>query len=143
MAREAFFTMDLSLYTDSLTKLISAFEQTGWLISDAGAEHLPLHDDDDFDWQQDKLTEEELFSLIEEKQKCGELCGLILYHQETGRGIHLLARTTAEVMVSIDIYRKTICGDFTDISWYIENLAAKLEAIGCTVFSLEYHEVIG
>ena len=46
-------------------------------------------------------------------------------------------------MVNIIINRKTICGDFTDISWYIENIVAKLEDIGCPVQSLDYNEHIG
>ena len=143
MSREAYFTLDLSLYSENITDIIAAFNNAGWGWRDEVKEYLPLHDDDMFDYQEEQIPVEQLFSVIERKQECGELCGVRLYHRYSDRGIVLLAKNTKEVMVSIDINRKLLCGDFTDISWYVENIAAKLDYAGCTVFSLEYHEYIG
>ena len=143
MARESCFVLDCSLYTDSIVQLIRAFHQIGWSCFGDRKAFLPLHDDDNFDWQTLPITDEELLSLIAEKQACGELCGVILCHQHSDAGVSLLARNTKEVQLNPGINRKTVCGDFTDASWYIENIAAKLEEIGCTVQSMEYSEIIG
>ena len=46
-------------------------------------------------------------------------------------------------MLNLTINRKTVCGDLTDVSWYIEHTAAALERIGCTVQAINYSEIIG
>ncbi len=143
MAREADIILDCSLYSNSIALIISAFNQIGWGYSDKQKEYLPLHDDDNFNWETHTLSVDELLSIISDKQECGELCGVVLYHQSSDKGITILAQNTKEVMVNININRKIICKDFTDISWYIENIVAKLEDIGCTIESLRYSEVIG
>lgn len=105
MAREAYFVLDCSLYTDSIAEVISAFHRIGWSDPGDQKEFLPLHDEEDgFNWERQPLTAEELLSLVSEKQKCG---------------------------------------DFTDASWYIEQIAAKLEETGCIIQSVEYSEIIG
>ncbi len=144
MAREAYFVLDCSLYSNSIAKIVMAFNQIGWGYSGVQKEFLPLNDEEDgFNWETQPLTVEELLSMISEKQKCGELCGVILYHQDSDAGISLLAKDTKEVQISISINRKIVCKDFTDASWYIENIIAKLEGIGCIIQSVEYQEIIG
>ena len=139
MAREASLTMDLSLYSDSIAEILTAMHGIGW---ECTGEYLPLHDDDLFDWQ-DGLSAAELLALTAQKQAAGELCGAVLRHTESGRGVALLAENTADIMLNLTIHRKKLCGDFTDISWYMEQIAAKLEAAGCTVQSVRYTEQIG
>lgn len=143
MAREAYLILDCSLYTGSIAEMIRAFQQIGWDFADGQAEYLPLHDDDMFDWQAAPLSAEEVLAIISEKQACGELCGVILYHQDSDSGFSLLAKNTAEIMLNLSINRKTVCGGFTDVSWYLAHTAAELERIGCTVQAAEYSEIIG
>ena len=143
MAREAYLILDCSLYTDSIAEIIRAFQQIGWDFADGQAEYLPLHDGDLFDWQAAPLSAEAVLAVVKEKQQCGELCGVILYHRESDRGFSLLAKNTAEIMLDLTVNRKTVCGGFTDASWYIAHTAAELERIGCTVQRLEYSECIG
>ena len=143
MAREAYFVLDCSLYSNSIAKIILAFNQIGWGSSDNQKEYLPLHDDDNFNWESQSLSVTELLSIISDKQKCGELCGVILYHQNSDKGISILAQNTKEVQVNININRKIVCNDFTDASWYIENIIAKLEDNGCIIQSMNYQEIIG
>ena len=143
MAREAYFVLDCSLYSNSIAKIIMAFNQIGWSYSANQKEYLPLHDDDNFNWESQPLSDTELLSIISDKQECGELCGVILYHQYSDKGISILAQSTKEVQVNININRKIICDDFTDASWYIENIIAKLEESGCIIQSMNYHEIIG
>ena len=144
MARESYFVFDCSLYSNSIAQIIQAFNRIGWGYSGDQKEFLPLHDEEDgFNWETQALSDEELFSIISEKQACGELCGVILYHQDSDAGISLLAKDTKEVQINIVINRKTICGDFTDASWYIEHIAAKLEETGCIIQQMDYQEIIG
>lgn len=142
MGRQASLTLDCSLYSDSIADIITAFNQIGWGYQGDIKKYLPLHDDDMFEWQAEAVTIEELLSIITNKQACGELCGVVLYDQNSDRGISLLAKDTKEIMLNIMINRKTICGGFTDISWYIEHIAARLEKTGCKVQFLEYSELI-
>ena len=129
MARESYFVLDCSLYSNSIAKIILAFNQIGWGYSDNQKEFLPLHDDDDFNWESQPLSVNELLSIISDKQECGELCGVILYHQNSDKGISILAKNTKEIQVNININRKIVCNEFTDASWYIKNIIAKLEDI--------------
>lgn len=143
MARESYFVLDCSLYSNSIAKIILAFNQIGWGYSDNQKEFLPLHDDDDFNWESQPLSVNELLSIISNKQECGELCGVILYHQNSDKGISILAKNTKEIQVNININRKIVCNEFTDASWYIKNIIAKLEDIGCIIQSVSYQEIIG
>lgn len=149
MAREASLTMDCNLYTEDLTVIIKAMNDIGWGFADDKMEYLPVGDNDLFNWQSDPLSYEKLFDIISEKQGKGELCGVILYHKESGRGVSLLAENTHEIMLSLNIDRKTVTeeyegnADFTDFSWYIENIVLKLQHMGCDVFSLNYNEYMG
>lgn len=142
MGRQASLTLDCSLFSASIADIITAFNQIGWGYQGDIKEYLPLHDDDMFDYRADPISVGELLELINEKQACGELCAVVLYDQDSDRGIHLLAKDTKEITLNLMINRKTICGGFTDISWYIEHIAARLEETGCIVQSLEYDEFI-
>ena len=144
MAREADFIIDCSSYSGSITKIIDALNKIGWNYSkDGQIEYLPLNDNDCFDWQKDSLSTEELFSIIDQKQEQNELCGVVLYHKTTDRGITMLVRNTKEIMLNIDVNRKTIYQEFTDVSWYIEMIFAKLKDISCNVESIKFNEIIG
>lgn len=149
MSREATLTIDCSLYTDDLNVIIKAMKDIGWGFADGKMEYLPVGDNDLFDWQTEPLSYEKLFGIISEKQRKGELCGVMLYHRDSGRGVSLLAETTREITLSLTVNRRTITEerakntDFTDASWYIENIVLKLQRMGCEVFSLNYNEVIG
>ena len=143
MSREADLIIDCSSYSNNITKVIEALNKIGWSYSNKQMEYLPLHDNDSFDWQKEPLSVEKLFSIISSKQRFGELCGVVLYHHFSDKGITILARDTEEVVVNININRKTMYGDFTDVSWYIENIVTKLNEIGCIVESIHYTEVIG
>ncbi len=46
-------------------------------------------------------------------------------------------------MLNIDVNRKTMRQEFTDVSWYIEMIFAKLKDISCNVESIKFNEIIG
>ncbi len=64
MARESYFVLDCSLYSNSIAEIIVAFNQIGWGYSNNRKEFLPLHDDDVFNWESQPLSVNELLSII-------------------------------------------------------------------------------
>ena len=143
MAREALLTIDCSSYSKDIADIIMLLNKIGWGYAGNQMEYLPLNDNDMFDWKKEALSLEKLFAVISEKQNVGELTGVILYHSDSDKGITVLARNTKEINLSIDINRKTLEREYTDISWYITNIVAELEENGCMIEHLGYREQIG
>lgn len=143
MAREAILSINCSSYSDSIVDIIALLNKTGWGYKDDKMEYLPLNDNDMFDWKKEPLSLEKLFSLISQKQDNGELVGVVLYHKNTDKGITFLARDTKEIDLSLDINRKKLQNEYTDISWYIMNIVADFEKNGCVIQHMEYQENIG
>ncbi|MGN1119417.1 MAG: hypothetical protein ACI4Q4_03595, partial [Oscillospiraceae bacterium] len=123
--------------------LIKLFIKTGWIFRNNSMEYLPPNDRGMFNWQSEELSYEKLFSVILQKQQTSELIGVCLYRENTDIGITLLAESAEKISLLLNINRKTIARDFTDISWYIANTAAELEQNGCVVENLEYCEYLG
>ena len=103
-------------------------------------------------WQEEALSFDKLFSVVSQKQKDGEQIGVILYQNNSDKGITFLANNTDKILLCLNINRKVIDGDFsgiswggdyTDISWYIINIVAKLEKAGCVLEQIKYEEWIG
>ena len=134
--------LDCSAYSSRISEIVRLFGQIGWRVSEDGAEYYPLHDDGDPDWQQTQMTEDTLFSLIDEKQCAGEHIGVILYHV-SGCGIMLTADNPKEICLGLDIDRKTTASGFTDFSWYLEAIAAPLEKAGCILQLIRCEDLIG
>lgn len=94
-----------------------------------------------FDWQNEPLSLEKLFSVISQKQNIGELIGVMLYHSNSDKGVTFLARDTKEINLGIDINREKIKNTYyTDISWYIMNIVAELEKCGFRIENYKFYE---
>lgn len=142
MSRSASLSLDCSLYSSSITNIITLFNKIGWGFIDNQMEYLPVNDNDMFDWQKEPLSLEKLFSVISQKQNIGEMIGVILYHNKSDKGVLFLARDTKDILLVIDINRERINNKYTDISWYIENIVAELEKCGCIIEKYEFSELI-
>lgn len=152
MAREPMLILICSSYSKDVTDIIKLFNEIGWVFKNEKMEYLPLNDDGMYCWQEEPLSYEKLFSIIRQKQKDGENIGVILYQKNSDKGTTFLAKNTDEIILCLDINRKVIEGDFseipwggdyTDISWYIINIVAELEKAGCVLEKIEYEEIIG
>ena len=152
MAREPVLILNCSSYSKEISDIIKLLNKIGWGFKNEKMEYLPLNDNEMYDWQNDALSYEKLFFIITQKQKKGENVGIILYHCKSDVGITFIAKSTDEVFLLLDINRKLINGDFseiswggdyTDISWYIVNIAAELEKEGCVIEQINYQENIG
>lgn len=152
MAREPMLILDCSSYSKEITNIIKLFNEIGWVFKNEKMEYLPLNDGDMYCWQEESLSYDKLFSIVSQKQKNGEQIGVILYHNNSDKGTTFLANNTDEILLCLDINRKVIDGDFseiswggdyTDISWYIINIVAELEKAGCVLEQIKYEELIG
>lgn len=152
MAREPLLILDCSSYSKDLVDIIKLLNNIGWVFKEEKMEYLPLDDGDMYNWQEEALSFDKLFDIISQKQQNNENVGVILYHNKSDKGTTFLAKSTDEIMLGLDINRKTIdCditkpswgGDYTDISWYVINVIRELEKSGCLVGQFRYEEYIG
>ena len=142
MSIEASITLRIHNAPERITEIIKIFQRIGWNFHPE-IEYLPLHDEDDYNWQKEKISPEELFSIIDEEQKNQEIIGLILYYLNTDIGITLLIKNHDEIIIMLNINRKTLKNsEITDISFYIEKIAVKLEESGYLITRIETDEMI-
>ena len=143
MAREAILTIDCSLYSDSIATIIKLFNEIGWVYTDNQMEYIPLNDNDMFVWVKEQLSFESLFSTIAQKQDAEELIGIALYHKDSNIGITILTRNTKAINISLNINKKKLDEQYTDVSWYVKNIIVMLEEMGCIIENYTFQEYIG
>lgn len=148
MAREAIMEINCSRYSEKIIDVINLFNESGWKYynSDKQIEYLPLGDNDNFDWQYDFLSEKELQELVNDKQNNSERVGLNLYYEGSVEGLTLLAEDTREIMISLNINRRTVEQNnesLTDIGWYFDNIIQKLKERKCPIEYIKFEEYKG
>ena len=101
----------------------------------------------DCDWIIEDLNIDKLFSVISEQQAADEHIGVVLEYGETG--VLFTAHSTNEIVLLLSIGRRTIENikssfrrDYTDVSWYMENIVYKLEEAGYMIENIEFEEYI-
>ncbi|RKM58009.1 hypothetical protein D6853_00255 [Butyrivibrio sp. X503] len=147
MAREAMIELRCITESKDIVYLIESLCDAGWKVfnSNEKIEYLPLGDDEDFCWREDGITEDELKKIISSKQNNNELCGVNLFYGGTDYGISVLARNIEEVMISININRKTIDErneSLTDIEWYFSKIIKVLHEDTSLRISYKFEDYI-
>ena len=147
MSREAMLEINCSRYSEKIIDIISLFNKMGWKYfnSKGEVEYLPLGDDDDYDWQKSVLSDDEVREVINSKQEHSEKIGLNLYYNNSFVGISLLADNTSQILLNLNINRKTINDTrdaLTDVTWYIKHIVQKLEAEGCKIEHFKVEEYV-
>lgn len=147
MAREAILEINCSRYSERIADIINLFNELGWKYYDdeKKVEYLPLGDDDDFDWQKRFLEENELKELINNKQDKYERIGLSLYYENSKEGLTLLAKNTKEIVINLNINRRTIENNresITDIGWYFNNIIQKFKERECSIDYIKFEEYL-
>ncbi len=145
MAREAMLEINCGRYSKKIMDVIDLLNKIGWKYFNYNneVEYLPLGDSDDYNWQKELLSKKELQDLISKKQDNLEVVGLNLYYKNTGEGMTFLAKNTEEVVIGLDINRKTIGNNresITDVGWYIENIIQKLIEEKCPIDFFRFEE---
>ena len=105
--------------------IILVLLENGWSPSDHGEmSYLPLNDNGRFDWLREPLNEEKLVSVLTRKETEKESLGVCITWKGTNIGGSLLTVSDDELLLSININRKTIQltdnETITDINWYLK-----------------------
>lgn len=145
MAREAMITINCERYSKKIIDVITMICNAGWTYYNENkfVRYLPLGDDDEFGWKSDLISDGEIYDLIDDKQQENELIGLEMYLDKSDIGITILARNTKEILINLDINRKTIDDSrdsFTDVGWYFYNLLKKIQSKGCAIDYICFEE---
>lgn len=147
MAREAFIELNCCRYSEKIVDVIMLFKEIGWKYYDLEGkiEYLPLGDIDDFEWQKNYLSEQEIQKIISNKQDNLEQVGINLYYQNSELGVTFLAKNTKEIIIDLCINRKLIDSTheaITDISWYFVNIIQMLKESGCPIDYVKFEDYV-
>lgn len=139
---EVVLTLNCSDYSESIVDILNIFQQIGWNIynSEGKVEFLPIGNDDDYNWQCEKISESSFRNIIANKIDNREQVGVNLFYNNGNEGISLLAYDTKHIMLNVGINRKTIDGRHTDMIWYLENIIYKFYKIGVRILSYKIEE---
>jgi len=118
-------------------KTLTILAQNGWsLINQYGyAGYLPVNDNDEFNWQGEKINEPALMEILQKKEDLDELVGVNIYWQNTEIGGSILLWTEkiasqkkihTPMSFICDGNRKILSDDYhckiTDVNWYLTKL---------------------
>lgn len=130
----------------SVIDIVKCLLNNDWTLYNANRRitFLPADDKDKFDWQEQDITEENLFNIIDYKHRCREIIGLELYYKNDNTGISLLFFSASEFSAMCSINRKIVCNDnsinFTDVNWYIKNIIVPLKREGFQLECFKFEE---
>lgn len=124
--------------------IINALILGEWRIFDENKVlFLPIGDND-YDWQSDSISYEDIMSIIETKYNQSEVIGFLLFWEKTNIGIHILIHSEFDLAISLSVNRKKLkCCDgtyLTDVNWYMERLIPALNNNEFLVESFSYEE---
>ena len=103
----------------------------GWsIVKDDKIILLPLHDDDMFEWTETKISINEFFKLIDEKENFKELIGVELARSNTEIGGHILLYSGREFSFELNINTQYVQKELRipDFNWYAERIFAILKS---------------
>lgn len=126
--------------TDSFNIMLNLLN-AGWVFNDNGYQtYLPVGDNDDWDWRSEKLTNEQLLSIIEKKQQLNEVIGVGLTWGDTGRGGELILGIDNSLMFNISNNRLINDYFLTDFDWYLRKLIHALDTGNILIQSVKFEE---
>lgn len=90
MAREAMIELNCISEQKDITLLLDILCNGGWKVynNKGNIEYLPIGDDENFCWQEDKISYEKLKEIIVMKQQKNELVGFICFMNILHMGYH-------------------------------------------------------
>ena len=126
-------------YSDRSAKsgrdIIDLLLQNGWNVvnNEKKVGYLPLGDNGMFNWTGSEMTVEELMLLADEKEKAGELIGVLIYWKDSDIGGHLLINSPDKFsfILVMDTQYIDIEMKIPDYNWYAEKIIP--------VFNKQYH----
>jgi len=139
---ETLITLNCSGYSEKIVDILKIFQQIGWDIYNlqGKVEYLPLGDDDEYNWQCEKISEIEFFDIVSDKIAKKEQIGVNLFYRNSAEGISFLAFDTEQIVLSAAINRKIVKERYTDTVWYLENIIYRLLGVGVKLLSYKLEE---
>ena len=126
-------------YSITSSEIISILAKNGWKIKNENKIlYLPLGDDDDFDWQEDQITESEFYEIAKQKQNNNEVIGVGMIWENTSIGGTLLVYPDHKISFSLSINLKTISNGATDVNWYLDKILPYLESDLTTIETFSF-----
>jgi len=131
----------------SATELLSCLQEIGWDIFSPESEvtYLPVNDEDNYNWQFEKISRAELHKIIEEKEAHKEIIGIALYWRESEVGVNMLVWPEGKYSFLINISRRCLYNDKacfdTDLNWYRDNIVGGLQKRGIQITGYTFSEV--
>jgi len=136
-------SLDIELASNEkipIRTILQTLINLGWNpIFDGTVNHLPVDDNDMYDWTKESLTVEQLLALADLKEQKNEVFGVDVYWDKSQIGASLLIFNQNEMSFSLDINRKFIDGStfLVDHNWYatriLDGMSSKFN-IGQYVF---------
>lgn len=111
--------------------IINLLINGGWsIVKDEKIILLPLHDDDLFEWTETKISINEFFKLIDEKENFKEIIGVELAWSNTEIGGHILLYSGREFSFEFNINTQYVQKELRipDFNWYAERIFAILKS---------------
>lgn len=145
MGRKACIEMNCSRYSSDIMKVIELLEKNGWRVCDSNDRiaYLPIGDKDNYAWECKSITLDELCKIVNKKQTLQEMIGVALYYEQSECGITFLAKSTEEIILELDINRKTLGTtreSITDVGWYFSNIINRITEKGCLIDYIRFTE---
>lgn len=142
-----FASIDIVVSSPSKTSvdIIKALLKAGWTFNDYdNVSYLPIGDNDDFDWQRKPASDIDLVKLFTEKDKLGEIIGVVMTWKKTNVGGEMIFRQDNSFSFSLSMNRKNLAqhSNVTDINWYLERLIPAISINEMVVESIKFDEHI-
>ncbi|TCP64411.1 hypothetical protein [Baia soyae] len=128
------------VYRDSTKMaLFQSLMSNGWKYHDECGKvfYLPVGDIDDYDWQYEKMSLDQLQELVQRKMDQNEVIGISITWGDTDVGGDFLIWPDGNCSFMVNKNRKILIGRVTDFSWYLAKLIPAVDSrdirmIGCT-----------
>lgn len=141
-------TIEIKIQNDKeldIEELLSILIEGGWkLFRDGKVRYLPLGDDDDFDWQENTMSQNDIFELIKQKKSHNEIIAFALYWDESDVGGDVMILSDNTISFNANINRKIIeiskGNSITDVSWYLETFVGVLKNANFQLISFSFEE---
>jgi len=131
MSVQASIDIKLSKYNQnnqSPIELIKVLLSSGWTLNDhGGISYLPVGDNGDYDWiLSEKISQNELMKILEEKEKTKELIAVVLTWKDTNIGGSFHFYNPEEISMILNVNRQILYGPnnfkTTNFNWYLSRL---------------------
>ncbi|RZF53644.1 hypothetical protein EXE30_06625 [Acinetobacter halotolerans] len=108
---------------NSPMEILELIYQAGWNFNDHGLKaYLPIHDNDDFNWNFDAISDEELLLILNHKNSLREMLGVVLTWRDSNIGGEFLLDFEGGITVSLSINRQILLENITNVNWYLERI---------------------